>query len=176
MPQSDEAPKRERERWSRADKINRWIAVSAVIAALIALAPWAKNVYDWVQRPRAAISSPFNGEHVRTNTFGVAGTAANVPADADLWLVVRSGVEGRWYPIGRFLVTNGKWTSGVHDLCPGPHDIEVFLVPDNGGAQFFTYVGSKAQHQGVGIDSIPPTAVLEGTSQIIVPGPSKPGC
>ncbi len=161
--------------WSWPDRINSTIAV---VALLIALAPYLEHFVSYLERPGAAISSPVDGEHVANNTFGVTGTAANIPADDDLWLVIRSGIQGRWYPVKRLLVTDGRWAVRRGTICPqpGPHDIEVFLVPDNGGGQFFSYLGSTAQSEGQGIDSIPPAAVLKAVSSIIVPAHATPTC
>jgi hypothetical protein len=175
MIKSKKERKAGREKWSRADKINFFVAAFAVITTMV---PPGVHALNYLQRPRAAITSPFPGEHVPNNTFGVTGTATSIPANDDLWLVVRAGIQGRWYPIRRVLVTDGKWAVGPNKLCPqpGPHDIEIFLVPNNGGGQFFAYVGSKAQSEGLGIDSIPPTAVLEAVSQVIVPAHARLIC
>ena len=63
-------------------------------------------------------------------------------------------------------------------MCPspGPQDVEVFMVPNTGEAEFFAYVKSSAQRKGLGINSPPPTAIREATSHIDIAHNAKPRC
>jgi hypothetical protein len=128
--------------------------------------------------PHATITWPTNNEKITDNTIGVRGTAKNVPNDSDLWLFLRSGVEGRWYPIKRLRVTNGKWFIGRKWICPvvGVQELIVYLIPDSEEGQLFAYQNSGAETQGVGLNSIPPYATVEATAYVEIPRSAHIGC
>lgn len=158
--------------WSRADKINRWIAVLALMAAIIALAPYVQHGIAWLRRPSATITTPTNGSIFYTNhKRGAGGIARHIPLNSDLWLVLRSGVEGRWYPVARISIHNGPWTVQSKFITPavGPQELALILVPITDDAQFIDYVDRKYQTGAdPGISSLPPLGVLETICQINV--------
>jgi hypothetical protein len=90
--------------------------------------------------------------------------ARRVPLNTDLWLVLRAGVEGRWYPVSLISVHNGPWTVKSRFITPatGPQELDLILVPVTDDAQFIDYLKIKEQTGAdPGISSLPPLAVLE---------------
>jgi hypothetical protein len=99
---------------------------------------------------------------------GATGTAHNKPSDEDLWLVKRSGIEGRWYPVGRLLVkSDGSWTVPALSPALGQQELYVILVPITEDAQFIDYVNNLA-NSDLGISSLPPASMVEAVSSINV--------
>ncbi len=165
-------------RWSRSDKIAMFTAVLGAVLAVVALLPYGISIYHGMNRPKSAISLPVSGTRERTNIFGAAGTAQNIPPSSDLWLVVRGGVRGTWYPYNRLPVSDGRWRVPARRLCPGagPQDIEVYLVPDTDETELFDFIHSTAARQSKGISSLPPGSVLEAVSSVDVAAKGEPSC
>ncbi len=163
------------EEWSRADKINLSIVLTACLA--IAL-PYGLQLLRFIQRPQAAIIAPVSGVRVLNNTFGANGTARNIPADSELWLVVKSGVEGRWYPWGPLSVSGGRWAVPPDRICPGygPQYLQVFKVTDTETGDLFAFIRGSQSLQRQGINSLPPGAVLEASTRVIVGEDSRKFC
>jgi hypothetical protein len=145
-----------RDKWSRADKVSFF---AAVVACLVAAVPYAVQGFRYLERPRVTIISPKNGARENANTLGVNGTAQNIPQSSDSWLVVRAGVEGRWYPFERVRLAGDRWAVKKDRICPGsgPQDIEIFLLPDTDEGQLFAYARESPQQRKVGINSMLPT-------------------
>lgn len=155
------------EKWSRADKINLWIALIACVGIAV---PYGKAIDRHFRRPQATITSPSPDEVMPNNTFGAAGTARNIPQGSDLWIVVRSGDEGRWYPDGRIIVRGNKWTYARWQLCTGygVQYLQVFLVTFSAEKDLFSFIRSSARQQEKGVNSMPPGARLEYSRRIKV--------
>lgn len=161
-----------RARWSRSDKIS----IAAIIIALLGAAGGIGTPYlvSWVKHfnnPQVTIITPANGAKEADNGFGARGTASNIPAGSDLWLIVRAGVAGIWYPFNKLSIDNDQWYVKRHSICTGagPQDIEIFLVPYASDDQLVTFVNSSEQIQKLGINSLPPGATLEAASDVLVP-------
>lgn len=144
----------------------------ALIALVVSVIPYAERALSRFEQPRVSINLPHNGSKNVKRSVGAAGTASKIPSASDLWLVVRSGIEGRWYPAARLTTKrNGKWSVPAHYLCPGPgpQDFEVWLVPDVGEGQLLAYMNeSRAPQNPPGVNSMPPSAKLEATANINV--------
>jgi hypothetical protein len=161
--------------WSRPDKINLGILIVAfVVLVLPYLQHWVSS--QW--RPQASILSPANNARIADNTFGANGSAKYIPDNSDLWLIVRSGIQGRWYPIQRLRVVNGSWQVGRKRICPtpGPQQLELFLVPDSEDEQLFNYQSSSVQLHSEGITSVPPDSTVEAISNIEVLKTTSSSC
>jgi hypothetical protein len=154
--------------WSRADKISAAIAVIALGAAVT---PYVSDVVKHFTGPRATIIMPVDGS-THPRSFGATGTAANIPRDDDLWLVIRSGIEGRWYPVSRIVPqANGAWTipRGVIQPATGFQEIEVIMLSDSDEAQFIDYVNQRMKTSAdPGLSSIPSVYSLEAVVRITV--------
>jgi hypothetical protein len=113
-----------------------------------------------------------------TNTFGAGGTASHIPESDDLWLVVRSGIEGRWYPDARLAPEDGAWRLQPRELCPasGPQELEVWLVPQTADGELIAYRKALDAGQAPGLNSMPPTATLEAVASISVARKRSPHC
>lgn len=164
--------------WTRSDRISLAAVIAATLAFLVAAIQPMSSIVHYFSRPRVTIESPSNGMNMPNNTFGAWGTAQHVPPTSDLWLVVRSGVEGRWYPIYNLSADGGKWAIRNDRICPGSglQDIQIYLVPNMDEGELFSYIKGDSAQQGLGINSMPPDAVLEATSSINVAGNSRTSC
>jgi hypothetical protein len=89
-----------------------------------------------------------------------------------LWLVKRSGIEGRWYPVERLHIkSDGSWTSGPLRPGLGEQELYVILVPITEDAQFIDYVNklvNSGYRSDPGISSLPPDSEVEAVSSITV--------
>ena len=85
-------------RWTRADKIN---AIIAVTALAVALAPIGHVIYNVLTAPSVTISNVrtfYNTQASEcTTTFNASVRASNIPDDQSLWLVAL-GNNGLWFP------------------------------------------------------------------------------
>jgi hypothetical protein len=165
-------------KWARSDKLSLVAVIAASVACLVSAIKPAQSVMHYLARPRVTIGYPLPGSDMPNNTFGAWGKASNIPASSELWLVVRSGVEGRYYPVDNLAIVNGTWSIRSNRICPGAglQDIQVYLVPGTGGNALFDYIRGSAANQGTGINSVPPQAVLEATSNVEVAGSSEKSC
>lgn len=163
--------------WNRADRINLFIALTAAVAALCALVPEVLQLRDYIFRPRVTIIAPLSHSTAASNLLTSKGIAKHIPESSDLWFVVRSGIEGRWYPVTRISLTSGGgWR--VSDICtsPGPRDLEVFLVSDTDEAQLFMYLRQAHRLHFPGIDSMPPGSALQAISYVQIPPHARKAC
>ncbi|WP_433830419.1 hypothetical protein ACQP2E_10815 [Actinoplanes sp. CA-015351] len=146
--------------WSRADKINLTIALVAAVAALVAAVPVVKGFWlDW-RRPQSSFSNPSAPQHNTTAaTIDAEGTAANLPADNDLWLVVRS--DGLWYPIGICTVNDGGWSFEDVPLGnpkeKGQYTLYLYLTGPAETGDFADFQTRQANDESAtGLKSLPP--------------------
>jgi hypothetical protein len=157
--------------WNRADKINLWIALIALVSGFIALIPYAQRVQAWLNRSTATISAPVNGStfHINHNQ-GVTGDVHHIPSDSDLWLAIRSGVEGRWYPISQIRERDGSWRVQPSFIAPavGSQEFVLILVPVTDDAQFIDYFNRKNRTDDPGISSLPSLATIKAISEVNV--------
>jgi hypothetical protein len=167
-----------RDKWARSDKISLCAVIAATLAFLVSAMQPVQSAVRHFTRPRASIIFPQDGARLPDNTFGAWGTSGNIPASSDLWLVIRSGIEGRYYPaINLTLASNGTWGIQSNRMCPatGLQDVQVYLVPNTDENDLFAYIRSSAAKTGTGINSMPADAVLEASSGVVV-GNSRPSC
>lgn len=113
-------------------------SLGALVISIIALvvAAWQPIIVpaiDHFRDPRVTFTYPKPGTRLATNIFGAWGTASHIPASSALWLIVRSGIEGRFYPVRNLPVSNGTWTIGSRWICPAPglQDLQIYLVPNS---------------------------------------------
>lgn len=158
-------------KWSRANKIGLFGAIVAVIALIIAALPYAADVWRHFSGPSAAITEPAPGSVQPNNMFGAQGTSRNIPDGDDLWLVVRSGIEARWYPVTRIVPVNGPWIVGGGLIRPalGSQIIELIMLSDSNEASFINYVKALQLKQlNPGLSSLPNGYTLLASAQIQV--------
>jgi hypothetical protein len=142
-------------RWTRANKIALFVGIAALAVALI---PYAIDIVSHFKGPRASIIQPAPQSIQPNNMFSADGTASNIPAGDDLWLVVRSGVGARWYPSTRLSPINGQWIVGGGIIRPaaGPQFLEVIMLPDSSEATFVNYVNAlRLQNLNPGLAELP---------------------
>ena len=171
----EKSGKPKHDKWSRADKIN---GIAVLVALLGLLIPDVLHLMSYFTRAQASIIQPVNNARVPDNTFGARGSAENIPSDSDLWLIIRSGIEGRWYPVELLHVVNGMWQVGENQMCPasGLQELIIYLVPDSDEGQLFAYKRSAAGKNSTGINSVPPDSVVKATAYVQVPQKAKTGC
>jgi hypothetical protein len=141
--------------WSTADKIN---GVGVLVAILGLTIPLVWHLYTSSQQPRVSVKWPNDDVNMTDNTFGSYGTAAHIPAGSDLWLIVRSGGDGRWYPTKRPLqVHNGSWQIRRGTICPaaGSQELVIYMIPEAEEGSLFAYINSKAGWNELGMNSVP---------------------
>lgn len=166
-------------KWNKADKING----AGVLLALLGLIsgvvlPDALHGIAYLRRPRASITWPNNYAKLKDNIFNSYGTASNIPGSSDLWLIVRSSVEGRWYPVERLSVANGSWHVPKRVICPAPglQELLIYDIPDSEEGQLFAYQRSEQEIKGVGINSMPPDSAVQAAANVQVPSHTRPWC
>jgi hypothetical protein len=155
-------------KWTRANKIALFVGIAALAVALI---PYAIDVVRHFTGPRGSISEPAPGSIQPNNMFSADGTASNIPSGDDLWLVVRSGVGGRWYPAARVAPINGQWLVGGGIVRPaaGPQILELILLPDSSEATFVNYVSALRLHDlNPGLRQLPSGYKVLYSEQIVV--------
>jgi hypothetical protein len=121
---------------------------------------------------KVTVRSPLPSSDAPNNTFGADGLAENVPSDMDLWLVVESGVERKYYPFGSLHVDNTEWNVAPNKICPalGSQIIQLYLLPKAADGSLYTYALNGTKHLD-GIRAMPTDAVLEAQSKItVLPG------
>jgi hypothetical protein len=165
--------------WSRADKFSLSAVIVAGLALLISAVQPIAAAAHYFERPRVSIAFPSTGAHLDDNRFGASGSASHIPPSSDLWLVIRPGIEGRYYPtINLTLNANGSWHVGPDQICPAPgvQDIQVYMVPNTDENDLFGYRRSGAAKKGAGMNSMPAGAVLEASSNVVVAANMHTGC
>ena len=155
--------------WSRADKIN---GVAALVALVVAVQPYAHAAWNHFAGPQATITAPADGSTEQNQDFGASGTAKHISRDDDLWLVIRSGIEGRWYPVTRIIPgSDGGWVVPRQVIQPakGRQEIQVIRLSISDEAQFIDYVNRRASNRSdPGLSTIPSVHKLEAVARIIV--------
>jgi hypothetical protein len=169
---------KKRRKWKRSDRLSLAAVIAASAACVIAAIQPGAALWHWLHKAGVSITYPANDESMPNNTFGAWGTAANIPPSSDLWLIVRSGVEGRYYPTHNLQVVRGHWAIGAGKICPGagPQDIQVYLVPNTDENDLFAYIRGGARTRNGGMNSVPADAVLEASHQVQVAGTSAKYC
>jgi hypothetical protein len=131
---------------------------------------------------QATISSPLTSTKEPDNLFGANGFAQNIPSNMELWLVVKSGVEGRYYPLEPLQIDNdGGWNIPNAKICPalGSQIIQLYLVPKAAEGSLSTYALDGTKHLA-GIRSMPTGSVREAQSSVTVlalnPEGIEPSC
>ena len=158
----------------------------AIISSLAAA--FAIPVYNFVKlhlhppQIQATISSPIPSTKEYDNLFGANGFAQNIPSNMELWLVVKSGVEDKYYPLEPLVIDNdGGWNIPNAKICPalGSQVIQVYLVPKAEEGSLSTYSLDGTNHLA-GIPSMPTGSVREAQSRVTVlalnPEGIKPSC
>lgn len=156
------------EPWSRADIINFFGVVIALVVAVIAVVPVLINTHEsHFDAPGAAIISLSNGQRLPDNRISVSGTSKHLPADSDLWLTV-SGPSDQVYPIAE-LSTSGKWEATEQEVCfrlgPGMQRLDIWMVPDTADGAF---VGYMQTNHTKGFNSVPAGFTKEAQITIII--------
>jgi hypothetical protein len=165
--------------WSKADKINGAGVLVAILALIGGVAlPSLWHLHNYWQRPQVSIKWPAKSAQMADNTFGANGTATHIPADSDLWLIVRSDGDGRWYPTERLPVTKGSWQIPENSICPAPgsQELVIYSIPDSEEGPLFAYLNSKAGRNGLGMNSVPIGSVVMASATVNVAKSKIAGC
>jgi hypothetical protein len=145
----------EHTKWSRADRI---AVITAVAALITALAPYPPRIVHYIwQTPSAAIKNITTamvgtGKQCKMQ-FMANGVADHIPANEDLWLIVRS-YEGLWYPVAR-LKSNPWRTRGTAAITPTdlPANIDIILLSNTRDGSF---IKNASQRREQGYSNLPP--------------------
>lgn len=166
-------------RWSTADRINGVAALIAILGLIAGVAvPDLGHLISYLKRPQASFSWPHNNGDMPNNTFAATGTAKNIPADSQLWLVIVPTVQGKWYPVGYLHIVSNSWHVPPREICPAPglQELVIYSVPDSEAGSLYSYESSKAEVQGVGINSMPLGSTVMATAQVTIPAHVRPFC
>ncbi len=151
--------------WSRADLI----AVTALLASIGI--PLGSKVVGDLNRTSVSIAHPRNGVMVRTNTFGVAVTASNVPAEDTLWLVVQPTINGHFYPVqDQPQPVPASWSVPAGLVCPavGWQEIQVWTVPTSTNDTLLAFRRRALPAQVYGLSIMPGGSVLRAYAVVDV--------
>lgn len=107
----------------------------------------------------------------------INGSSDNVPADRDLWIVLRPEDDGQYYPVARARrLGDGAWSLGDSslDLVQIPksgitYDIFLYMADSQPSRQLATWderEDRKPREQYEGMPSLPPNLVLLGSESI----------
>jgi hypothetical protein len=151
-------------KWSRADTIS---AAAMVIALVALIGPWLGHIIDVQYEPDATIVRVTISNDSCVNIqgglshigFNTTGTASNIPAGEDLWLLVRS-VEGPWYPLTRINTSIEPWNeqTEINTKDANFTNIEVIMLTaaeDGQLINYMTHPHTNKQHANVTISSPP---------------------
>ena len=166
-------------KWSTADRINGIGITIALLGLVLGVAvPDVTHLIAYFKRPQAAFSWPHNNADMPNNTFAASGTAKNIPADSQLWLVIVPTVQGKWYPVGYLRVVDNSWHVPPSRICPAPglQELVIYRVPDSEAGSLYSYEASKAEVEGLGIDSMPLGSTVMTTAQVSIPAHVRPYC
>jgi hypothetical protein len=112
-----------------AERLTPWSFVVSVVALAASLIQPSILVYDHFSLTSVSISNPIPNASLIGPDHTALGTAKNIPADNDLWLVVRTEDVGQWYPVGRISVNpDGSWSTDFSLGDPGPNNAGVFEI------------------------------------------------
>jgi hypothetical protein len=131
--------------WTRPDKINFVIAVAAVVTAVGALWPAANDFLDKRNAPSATFVEPGNNERISGRTTEASGSAENIDRPESLWLVLRTSVDGYWYPSQRLTIQqDGEWKTRSEEPLVlaglGEYEVYLYLATDSANASLVTYL------------------------------------
>jgi hypothetical protein len=120
--------------------------VMATLASVVALMGGALLLYDRLQEartnPEVRITSPENTD-VLPRRITVTGTAAHIPSDRDLWLVVKSPSQARYYPLDLIEAEDyeswvGQVTIGSKAPGESGHEFMIMaMLTDSGATERF---------------------------------------
>jgi hypothetical protein len=139
-------------------------ATVALLVAIVALvAPWGQSA--WVHFHEASASIIVSIPGLKTSPrmtvrspFDVHGEWNNITPAEDMWLMVRSGNEGRWYPVERLQKdANGKWATTGKAIQPaiGLQEIEILQVPVTADGTLIDYIKNLQKRGDPGLNSPP---------------------
>jgi hypothetical protein len=157
--------------WVRADKIAAISLAVAAIALVLSGIPIATAAWERFHAPSISIETPGEDEQISVQASAVTGFMANIPEDRDVWLLVRSSSEGRWYPIQTVEPQpDGSWQSEADALQltdPGAYTLYAYLADFTASAEMKSYL-TEAQASGVypGLPSPPEGTTLEDVKRI----------
>ncbi|WP_147268207.1 hypothetical protein [Spongiactinospora rosea] len=164
---SPEGSTRRRRSWARADKI---AIFAVVISAIVTVGIWLADRQGGIVPPSGSITNIADELVVRKEALFVEGKAQDIPAGSEVWLVIRAGSEGRWYPVMATRVgPDGSWRSdddasdprNVRLATNGPYYIQIYHADMNAIAEFQQYK-AKTITSGIypGMDKPPGSATL----------------
>ena len=161
-------------KWDKADKVNGAGVLIALIGLVLGVGlPDVLHGIAYLRRPQASITWPANYDKMKNDTFNAYGTASNIPAGSDLWLMVRPILEVRWYPVQRLRIVNGRWYVPKRLICPasGLQELMIYEIPDSEESQLLTYQGAGNPQviKGTGLDRVPPDSVVKAAVTVQVP-------
>lgn len=150
-------PKKGKGRWQRSD----WLSLAAVAVSLIALLiPPITSQIESARAPKASISGIEEEQKLSRSDYQVEVSYENKDDDADVWLVLRTGIEGKWYPLRRVLPSEGDLNTGVSEpldvflATTGPYQLSVYYTTPSQGLAFQEYLAQPAADQ-TGMFGIP---------------------
>jgi hypothetical protein len=116
LPTSEEFMSSPPSAWSRADKINAFLASVALVTAIAAIWPLASQFLESRNAAAASIDKPGTNSRISGKTTTANGTARNVAPDESVWLVLRTSADGNWYPSQRLdIQPDGTWETSPTD-------------------------------------------------------------
>ncbi|MFI0421809.1 hypothetical protein [Spongiactinospora sp. 9N601] len=164
---SPEEPTHRRRRWARTDKI---AAFAIVISAVITLGIWLADRQGRSVPPSGTITNIADELKVREEALFVEGKAGDIPVGSEVWLVIRAGLERRWYPV---MMTrpgpDGSWRSdddasdpqNVRLVTNGPYYIQIYCANMSAIAEFQQYKAKAIKsNKYPGMDKLPRGAKL----------------
>jgi hypothetical protein len=131
----------------------------AACAALVSVMPFGSHEWQKWYAPSVVIRAPSAHEVVKAQ-FDAQGYSKHVSNSEDLWLIVRSGIEGRWYPVCRLQKLSGHaWKTTDNAIQPalGWQQIYVFEIPETADAVLIDYVNHEIK-PGNGLSGLPSEA------------------
>lgn len=145
-------------RWTRTDRISLGALIIALLALLGSFGPGAA---DYLWGSKAYIENLSDGDVVVSSDISVEVRITN-PRDMDYWLILKTGVEGKWYPQARIISDdNGKSPSiPVHLGSTGSFQISVYATDPSQGESLYEYFARPADGR-TGLTGLP-----EGISQM----------
>jgi hypothetical protein len=125
----------------------------------------------YISSPSVSIRSPLPLTREPNNGFGANGLIYHKPSGMDLWLVVESGIEHRYYPFNSLAVQDNEWRVPTSEICTasGWQIIQLYLVPNTADAILFTYSQDNTPNF-TGLATMPAGSVWEKQSRIYVVG------
>lgn len=135
------------------------MAASALVVAIIAVTPLVRGAVERNSELHATFVQPTSGQAVHGETVPTQVTVENLGNDEDVWLVLRAGEQGRWYPIVRIQPDgSGAWMASDGEVVLGTTGTYQLLLygvrpPEAGAMQ--EYVESAEANGHPGLTSLP---------------------